>query len=274
MAPAEQLREGPPRVGVLGPTTIDGSALTARQRAIVAALALRAGTLTTPELIDAVWPEGTPRSARQSLQNQVTRLRRAFGAEVIVTEPTGYRLGAASDAGVFDATVSPLLDRPASPSAIAPLEMALGLWRGEPYLDLVEVWEVEPERARLQSLQASAAESLARCRIVAGELNRAVNELHALIGADPYRDERWLLLVLALHLDGRTGEALAAHDRLADLLAADLGAEPSPRMAELRNSIRSDDVDLGRWISAGRTPDRSCSSNRRLLGRCERVRSS
>src|SRR3546814_8208547 len=92
-----------PLVTVLGPTTVAGEPVTARQRAILAALVLhRRRALTTELLIDAVWSDDVPRAARQSLQNQITRLRRRFGADLVVTDGTGYRLGWATDVGRFD----------------------------------------------------------------------------------------------------------------------------------------------------------------------------
>src|SRR3546814_5020932 len=88
---------------LLWPTTVACEPVTARQRAILAALVLhRRRALTTELLIDAVWSDDVPRAARQSLQNQITRLRRRFGADLVVTDGTGYRLGWATDVGRFD----------------------------------------------------------------------------------------------------------------------------------------------------------------------------
>src|SRR3546814_17314400 len=91
-----------PLVTVLGPTTVAGEPVTARQRAILAALVLhRRRALPTELLIDAVWSDDVPRAARQSLQNQIPRQRRRFCAELVVTAGTGYRLGWAPAVGCF-----------------------------------------------------------------------------------------------------------------------------------------------------------------------------
>src|SRR5690606_8797953 len=84
-------------VAVLGPTTVEGTTVTDRQRALLAALGLHGDGADTPTLVDAVWGGTAPRSARQSLQNQVSRLRNRWGAGLIVTEGTTYRLRADTD---------------------------------------------------------------------------------------------------------------------------------------------------------------------------------
>ena len=48
-------------------------------------------------LIDAVWPDDPPESARHALQVYLSTLRKAIGPERIVTEPAGYRIVVAED---------------------------------------------------------------------------------------------------------------------------------------------------------------------------------
>jgi DNA-binding SARP family transcriptional activator len=86
-------------VTVLGPVTIDGVAVTRRQQIVLAALASFGDDgAGTDRLIEAVWPDAIPRSARASLQNQVARLRAGFGADAIETIDDGYRLRRSTDA--------------------------------------------------------------------------------------------------------------------------------------------------------------------------------
>lgn len=227
-----------PQVNVSGATAVGGERLTGRQRAIVATLAFHGATgVTTDVLIDVVWGGEPPKAARQSLQNQVTRLRRRFGADFVRTDHDGYRLGGETDLDVFQASVRPLVDAPVAASSIDGLESALGHWHGVPYSDLDEYVPAEAERGRLLELHAFAEEHLAAARLAAGDHDRAIADLTAMVAAEPYRDRRWILLVLANHLAGRHSDALAVYDRAVARFAEDLRACPSALLTLLRDRI-------------------------------------
>src|ERR1700749_2433037 len=67
-----------------------------RPQALLAALAARDCRPVRPEdLIGLVWGEDTPSNGLKSLQVLVSRVRTACGADVIVRDSVGYRLGAA-----------------------------------------------------------------------------------------------------------------------------------------------------------------------------------
>jgi len=66
-----------------------------RPRALLAALAARVGRpVPADELIELVWGEEPPVNGPKSLQVLVSRTRSACGAESIVRDGAGYRLGA------------------------------------------------------------------------------------------------------------------------------------------------------------------------------------
>jgi predicted ATPase len=69
-----------------------------RPRALLAALAAR-GRRPVPaeELVELVWGDEAPLNGVKSLQVLVSRVRTACGADSIVTDAAGYRLGAAPD---------------------------------------------------------------------------------------------------------------------------------------------------------------------------------
>lgn len=225
-------------VFVSGPACIDGERLTGRQRAIVSALAFHRETgCTTEVLVDAVWAGQAPKAARQSLQNQITRLRRRFGSELIQTEHDGYRIQAEVDVERFERGVAAPVDGPVDPASVPVLEVALGEWHGVPYADLTEFVPAEAERNRLIDLHARAQEQLVVARMVMGDHARAAAELTALVTEDPYRERRWRLLVLANHLAGRHADALATYDRAVARFATDLRARPSAVLTSLRDRI-------------------------------------
>lgn len=226
------------RVTVTGAVGIDGERLTGRQRAIVAALALHGDDgCTTDVLIDAVWAGEAPKAARQSLQNQITRLRRRFGSDLIQTDHDGYRLQAETDLDAIERHLAGHLDAPADPATIGDLEAGLAEWHGVPYDDLADYVPAEAERNRLIDLHARAQEQLIVARMAAGDHARAASELAALVIEAPYRERRWRLLVLANHLAGRHADALASYDRAVVRFADDLRARPSAVLTSMRDRI-------------------------------------
>ncbi len=60
---------------------------------MLAFLLLRANQVVPAErLIDALWPDDPPASARNSLQVRISHLRKVLGADRIETLRNGYRL--------------------------------------------------------------------------------------------------------------------------------------------------------------------------------------
>src|SRR6186997_643106 len=71
-----------------GPIALGGP----RQRALLAALLLRAGRVVpTEQLVDELYAE-PPKTATTSVQNAVVALRKVLGPDVLVTRPPGYVL--------------------------------------------------------------------------------------------------------------------------------------------------------------------------------------
>jgi DNA-binding SARP family transcriptional activator len=89
---------------ILGPVEVwDGEKAVAlggqRQRAVLALLAIHVGEVVPSErLITYLWGESPPPTAATSLQNAVSQLRKALGADVVETRAPGYALNAKKDA--------------------------------------------------------------------------------------------------------------------------------------------------------------------------------
>src|SRR5262245_65610155 len=81
---------------VLGPLEVrrDGEVIpipAPKQRALLGVLLLHANEpVAQDELIDLLWGDDAPPTAKASLQNQVHAIRRALGAEVVERRPAGY----------------------------------------------------------------------------------------------------------------------------------------------------------------------------------------
>jgi DNA-binding SARP family transcriptional activator len=232
------------RVRTVGGVAIDGKALTKSQRPLLAALAVaRRHGATIDMLIDAVWPMSAPPSARQSIQNQVARLRCTFGADLITTTADRYLLTSVTDVDAID-RVAHLCDRTTvTPAEADALVAVLADWRGEPYAELPDHPVAQAERARLHHVQSRLIETLALHRLVdpRGDQHAAIVELTVRTSTDPLHEQAWELLVVALHLAGRRTEALGAYARFAEHLDHQLGAAPSRRFQQVRALVMADD---------------------------------
>ena len=115
----------------------------AKERALLAILALRLGEVVSIDsLIDALWGAQPPADPLASLHVLISRLRKALGADCIVTRGRGYSLSV--DAESIDLVRFERLHASGRASlaagdareAASTLRRALTLWRGEPLADL------------------------------------------------------------------------------------------------------------------------------------------
>lgn len=223
---------------VLGPARVRGVLVTPKQRALVAALALAGPNGTCIEkLADAVWGDTPPRSARSSLQNQMSRLRQAHGDEVVTCTHGHYRLGLTTDVARFENLIATADSCGDDAVAGRMLTEAIGLWRGTPFHDLAESHGAAVERARLEELRTAAVERIGETAVNGGDPASVVGLLRQELEADPYRERLWEILMRALHLSDRTADALRIYGDYVERLAADLGATPSQPLVELAASL-------------------------------------
>ena len=234
-------------VGVLGPVVLrgaDGAPVplgSGRQRRLLAALALHAGTeVDRAELAELVWTDGQPADPVAALQTNVARLRRLLPAEVtIATGPRGYRLQVAAeavDAGRFDAHLGTAAATADPGRRLGELDAALALWRGRPFPE-VDHPAAGPEVTRLTGLHDAAREDRAAALLATGRAADAAAAAAALVAADPLRERAVAVLIRALVAAGRPAEALAAFARLRAELADQLGADPSPELQRLHEQV-------------------------------------
>jgi predicted ATPase/DNA-binding SARP family transcriptional activator len=207
-------------IGVLGPVELRDDAgraapvAGARLRALVILLALEAGRFVSADrLIDGVWGAELPAAAGNALQALVSRLRRA--GLVVEAAAAGYRL--VIDRDRIDAYRFEEL----------PAGEALALWRGP----LEFPAAAQAAAARLEELRLAKVQQR-----IAGDLERGadvVPELQQLTAAHPLHEPLAALLMRALVAAGRPGTALEVFEQTRRALADELGADPSPALAEL-----------------------------------------
>jgi len=219
-----------------------------RERAVLAVLVAQRGQVVSAErLIDEVWGERPPDSARASLQVAVSRLRavlepeRATGAAptVLVSSGNGYclRIGPeALDAGRFHLLAErahALLRSGDDEAALQACDQALALWAGTPYAEVSDSPLVRGDTTRLCELHLGLVEARAEAMLALGRAAMVTGELETLLAAHPFRERAWRLLALALYRNGRQADALAAVRRARRALVEELGVEPSPELRQL-----------------------------------------
>jgi DNA-binding SARP family transcriptional activator/class 3 adenylate cyclase len=218
-----------------------------KPRALLAALLLRAGEPVNADvLIDALWGESPPRTARAALQNYVAQLRRSLGPGLVESRAGGYVLEVAPeqiDLGRFESLAAEGRDA-AGEERVRKLREALELWRGPPLADLVFEPFVAHEAARLEELRTAALEDLIDAQLALGAGSDLVGELEHLIAEHPFRERLRGQLMLALYRSGRQADALEAYQETRRTLVDELGIEPSAPLKELEQAILSQDSSL------------------------------
>ena len=247
-------------VRVLGPVQVTGPAgvavlPSARQRAVVAVLALRPGAaVTQSRLVDALWGRDAPRTAVKTLHSHVARVRQALAAcglaGTLVTRDHSYALVLAEDAvdaALFEMCAergrAQLADgEPAA--AAASLRDGLALWQG----DVAEGVELAgwggAEADRLHEARLAAAADLWEAELRCGHHDLAAAELERLLVAHPTQERLVGLLMLARYRAGRHAAALDAYQRLRAVLADELGLDAGPELRELYAAILRRDPAL------------------------------
>ena len=230
-----------------------------RQRAVLALLAIHVGEVVPSErLITYLWGESPPPTAATSLQNAISQLRKALGADVVETRAPGYALRAernAVDARRFEQ----LLDEARSAEAerrVTLVREALQLWRGQPLADFAYEGFAQNEAARLEELRLSAVEERIDAELELGRAAELVGELENVVRESPLRERPRGQLMLALYRSGRQAEALQVYQGTRRMLVEELGIEPTPALQELHASILRQESALQPQAVPGAGEDR------------------
>ena len=230
-------------------------------RALLAFLLLHANeAVSSDRLIDEVWGPTPAKTASASLQNYVSRLRKAIGAELLVSEHAGYVLRV--DPERFDLARFERLTaeaRGAEPRERADkLRAALALWRGPALEDLAFEPFARDEIGRLEEARLAALEQRIGADLELGSAGELLGELEQLVAEQPLRERFRGQLMLALYRAGRQADALEAYQDARHVLMDELALEPSGELRALQQAILQQDASLGAVgaTAAERGPDR------------------
>ncbi len=224
-----------------------------RQRALLAALLVRANTLVSTErLVDELWGESAPKTATTSLHNAVSQLRRLLGAETLVTRAPGYVLRVEEgqlDAARFEQLLREARGAPAQERERR-LREALALWRGEPLEGLAFEGAAAGEARRLEELRVGALEERIGAELELGGHDVVIAELEGLVATHPLRERLRELLMVAFYRSGRQAEAIALYHDTRKALGEGLGLEPGRTLQQLYLAILRQEP----WPAAAAAP--------------------
>ena len=226
-----------------------------KRRALLAFLLLNSGRIVSVDrLVDVLWGEDPPASARAQVQSLVHGVRRALGqpgagAGAIVTAAPGYVVRPEPDQLdllVFHRAVEvarQAADGGRPREAADALRSALELWRG-PALAGVEAPFVAASAAQLEEQRLAAIEERVSADLLLGRHALLVAELASLVAENPMREQLCAQLMLALYRCGRQAEALTAYTTARELLIDRLGLEPGTELRRMEYAILTADPGL------------------------------
>jgi DNA-binding SARP family transcriptional activator len=259
-----------------------------KPRQVLALLALHADRVVPiASLVEELWSDRPPRSARTTLQTYVLQLRELIGAalargtaqasgteperrtakDVLLTLPGGYLLcagGGTSDVREFDRLAGlgyRAMDAGDFAGASRTLAAALDLWSGSAFADVQTGVQLAMEAKRLEESRLCALDQRIEADLRLGRHREVLAELTVLTSRYRTHENLHAQFMIALHRSGRRGEALDAYLRLRTTLGRELGLEPSPRLRRLQHSIlmAAPETQLGpaapaRAARTGQTP--------------------
>ncbi|GIH07905.1 SARP family transcriptional regulator [Rhizocola hellebori] len=219
-----------------------------QQRVVLATLlASRGRAVDTLQLIEEVWGDRPPRTAMNTVQAYVMRLRRLVGEGVLISRDHGYELVAEAqdvDAAVFESLVAAGRDALGSgqpEQAARQLSEALGLWCGPVLADVPQTPSLTAWAAQLELARLAAQEDRTAALLELGRHVEVVDELYPLVAENPLRERLCAHLMLALHRCGRRAEALEAYQRARQTLVDELGLEPGSQLREIQRLVLADE---------------------------------
>ncbi|PWU22445.1 MAG: hypothetical protein C5B48_10055 [Candidatus Rokuibacteriota bacterium] len=219
-----------------------------KQRLLLAALLLRAGEIVaTDTLIEQLWGERPPRTAKGALVNNVSLLRKALGPHLLLTRAPGYLLDLSpeqTDLGQFERLTADARATDSVDERAQKLREALALWRGAPFADLAFESFAQLEISRLEDMRLVARQDLIDAELALGRHADLLAELDTLVQQHPFDERLRGQQMLALYRAGRQADALEAYQTTRGLLDEELGLEPGGELKQLEAAILHQDPAL------------------------------
>jgi DNA-binding SARP family transcriptional activator len=194
------------------------------------------------QAMDALWPELDPAAAGANLRKAVHHARRALdpndGRGLITSAGELLALPAEGlwiDVDAFRAAVASARQSGDADGYARAVDLYGGGLLPE---DRYEEW-AGPTREDLELEYVAVLEELAAILEARGDLDGAARTARRLVAVEPLREDGHARLIRLHALAGRRVDALRGYERLRELLAVELGTEPSPETQRLYEEIRA-----------------------------------
>jgi DNA-binding SARP family transcriptional activator len=254
-------------IRVLGPLSVRHGVAdmtpTARKPCSVLALLLLNHDRVVPvsALVDELWQEIPPRTARAALRIYVVHLRKrlAHGTGLSVAEVSetvlrtvgnGYRF--VTEPGQFDLAAYHRLRRVGGEAMAAGdfrlaakhFRQALDLWRGPAVADVEPGPGIRAEVAGLAQSRLTMLDYRVELDLRLGRHRELLDELAVSTSRNRFHENSHAQYMIALYRSGYRVRALEAFHRLRHNLRNEYGLEPSPKLKELHQAVLTEDPAL------------------------------
>lgn len=226
------------------------------QRTILAMLALSPGVPVGRDVLaDAIWGDHPPPTAENLVQTYLSRLRQrlqqlpiqAQSSDLLVTVGRGYQLAVAEDQ--LDLLAFRILVDTARrhrqhgnlEAAFASYEQAMGLWRGEPLVDLPGL-QAYPVTVALAWERQVVVREFADTAAHLGRQEELLPLLRLLVDVEPLNEAAHARLMIALASTGQQAAALQLFNTLRQRLAEELGVDPGATLLDAHQAILRGDL--------------------------------
>ncbi|WP_078965851.1 AfsR/SARP family transcriptional regulator BagI/FevR [Streptomyces aureocirculatus] len=242
-----------------------------RRQKLLATLLLQVQQVVSLDrLVDAIWDDEPPASARGQVRICVSGLRRLLRTHeresVIETRPSGYRIRVLDDDALdlfkFDKLVARarvMLRDDHLEAAEVLLKEALELWRG-PVAAGLDSRALDSLAVKHNEDRLTVSEEYFEVALKLGRHRQIIGDLTGFVAENPFRERACAQLMLALCHSGRQADALETFRHLRRRFSEDLGIEPAQDLHALHQSILVGELTsptpLSRDVPAPRRPAR------------------
>ena len=196
------------------------------------------------ELVDLLWPERRPPDPDAALRTQLSKLRRALGADALEGKAT-LQLRLPNETAVD-------LEQAAASLESAERALASSSWRearsaaaaaaeiaGRGFCVGLDGPWVDGRREEVAELRLRALECLAEASLGSDDADprAAIDAAREIVATSPLRETGQRLLMIALAKRGSVPEALQVYEELRSLLREELGTTPSAALVELHERL-------------------------------------
>ncbi|MFE4856401.1 BTAD domain-containing putative transcriptional regulator [Streptomyces sp. NPDC056670] len=250
--------------GVFGPLTVRRNGHVteipqAKHRIVLAALLLRANrAVTQEELIQHLWGDEPPLTARKTLQGYIARLRKVLGPDAVVSRSSGYAIdvdGDCLDLGRFERLLAQAQQADDAAERARLFRAALDETGGIPLVDIPSENLQQGDGAALLERWLNATEHWADAEMAVGRHAEVLPRLKALVSEHPFRESALSRLMKALYGAGRQADALATYQEARQLLDRELGVDPGEELRGAHQHILN-----GLQAAGQERPDREAAA--------------